>query len=213
MSKQFNLDIDKYQAEIYIKSVRSKHDIVLLWMATIKNFLVGQPASGQNGVANLSIHVEKMSRLFCTSKEGAKIFSVAFPFSVMCIDDEYRFFSREGIEIDSRVSSSIISVITSGEIFVSQDFSKFIDPILEMSEFEPSLWALVRELMLAEDCYVRYDWDKDGRNGHVHPEHHLDFFYSNEGTFKVGLEQQIDKGFLASILDSTTDCHYLKTAT
>lgn len=212
MAKQFNLDIDKYQASAYVGAIRSKRDIVVLWMETIKNFLAGQPAVGPNVSACLSIHIDKMSRLFCASKGGCKIFSVSFPFSVTCTDGEYRFYSREGVEIDSRASSNVITVIDSGGIFGVQDFSSFIDPILEMSEYDPQLWTLMRELMIAEDGYVRYDWDEIRQDGHRHPLHHLDVFYSSGSTFKVGLGQQIDQPSLASIVDTTTDCHYLMPA-
>jgi len=210
VGKQFSLDIDEYQASIYLSAIRSKRDIVLLWMETIKNFLVGQPAEGGRVSASLSICVDKMSRLFCTSEGGRKIFSVSFPFSVSFGSDQFRFLSREGVEIDSRISSNIIALIVSNEIFGVQDFSSFIDPILELSEYDPQLWTLMRELMIAEDGYIRYDWDETREDGHRHPLHHLDVYYSSASTFKVGLGQQLDQTLFVSILDLTTDCHYLK---
>ncbi|HJV85220.1 MAG TPA: hypothetical protein VJ698_07065 [Noviherbaspirillum sp.] len=213
MAKQFHLDIDEYQASTYLSAIRSKRDIVVLWMETIKNFLVGQPAVGPKVSARLTIHVDKMSRLFCTSEGGKKIFSVGFPFSVSFGDEQFRFLSREGVEIDSRVSSNIIALIGSKEIFGTQDFSGFIDPILEMSEYDPQLWTLIRELMIAEDGYIRYDWDEIRQDGHRHPLHHLDIYYSSASTFKVGLGTQLDQSSLMSILDLATDCHYLKPVT
>lgn len=212
MAKQFDLDIDEYQASIYLSSIRSKRDIVVLWMETIKSFLAGQPALGIDVSARLTICIDKMSRLFCTSEGGKKIFSVSFPFSVSFGNDQYRFLSREGIEIDSRVSSNIIALIDSGEILGVQDFCRFIDPIFEMLEYDPQLWSLVRELMIAEDGYIRYDWDEVREDGHRHPLHHLDVCYSNASAFKVGLGRQLDGPTLISILDVATDCHYLKPA-
>lgn len=210
MAKQFNLDIDEYQASIYLSAIRSKRDIVLLWMETIKNFLAGQPAEGPRVSASLTIRVDKMSRLFCSSEGGRKIFSVAFPFGVSFGNDQYRFLSREGIEIDSRASSNIIALIDSSEILGVQDFCSFIDPILELSEYDPQLWTLMRELMIAEDGYIRYDWDEIREDGLRHPLHHLDVYYSSASTFKVGLGKQLDQPSLISILDLATDCHYLK---
>ncbi|WP_144410126.1 MULTISPECIES: hypothetical protein [Chromobacterium] len=211
MAKQFNLNIDRYQAETYLSAIRSKRDIIVLWMETVKNFLVGQPAEGANFSARLTICVGKMSRLFCTSEGGRKIFSISFPFSVILRDEQYQFFSREGIEIDSRVSSNIIALIDSGEIFGVRDFCRFIDPIMEMSDYDPQLWTLVRELMIAEDGYIRYDWDDIREDGHHHPLHHLDIYYSSASTFKVGLGQQIDQPALMSILNLETECHYLRS--
>ncbi len=213
MAKNFELYIDEYQAAEYLSPIRSKRDVVVLWMETIKNFLANQPAEGPNVRARLTICVEKMSRLFCTSEGGRKIFSVGFPFAVSRGNGQYRFLSREGVEVDSRVSSNIIALINSNQIFAAQDFYRFIDPILELSEYDPQLWTLMRELMIAEDGYIRYDWDEARQNGHLHPLHHLDVYYSNASTFKVGLGQQLDQPSLMSILDTATDCHYLKPAT
>ncbi|MCG8994568.1 hypothetical protein LH435_03185 [Laribacter hongkongensis] len=213
MTKKFDLDIDEYQASIYLSAIRSKRDIIVIWMETIKNFLVGEPAENQYINARLTIYIGKMSRLFCTSEEGKKIFSVGFPFSVSYANGQYKFFSREGVEIDNKVSSNVIELIDSGEIFGAQDFCKFIDPIMEMSEYDPQLWTLMRELMIAEDGYIRYDWDAVREDGHRHPLHHLDVYYSSASTFKIGLGNQIDQPSLMSILDLETDCHYLKSAT
>lgn len=212
MTKRFELDIDQYQAAPYVSAIRTKRDIVLLWMETIKNFLVNQPPEGREARARLTIQIDKMSRLFCTSSGGKKIFSVGFPFGTTLEQEQFRFLSKEGIEIDNRVSSSVMSLIDSGGIFAAMDFSQFIDPIMEVSERDPQLWALIRELMIAEDGYIRYDWDETRQDGHRHPLHHLDVYYSTASTFKIGLGQQLDQPSLVSILDAATDCHYLKPA-
>lgn len=209
MAKRFELDIDEYQASIYKSAIRSKSDVVMVWMETIKNFLVGEPAVGDKAEARLTIEIDVMSRLFCTLKGGRKIFSVAFPFSTSSSDGEYKFLSREGVDVDNRASSNVISLVEARGILGTQDFSLFIDPILEMSEYDPLLWALVRELMVAEDGYIRYDWDEARQDGHRHPLHHLDVCYSNAGSFKVGLNKQIDQPALVAILDASSDCHYL----
>lgn len=214
MAKAFHLAIDRYQADTYVAPIRTKRDIVVIWMETIKNYLIDQPPSPDATAAEISILIDSMSRLFCTLGDGRKIFSIAFPFGVTRILDEYRFISREGVEIDNKVSSIILSLIGKENegIFSSQDFSQFIDPIIDSSDFHPEIWSLVRELMLAEDGYLRYDWDAVRSDGHRHPLHHLDVNYSNGGTFKVGLNTHVDCNTLISILDAATDCHYLRPA-
>lgn len=212
MPKKFELEIDEYQSAEYLLAIRSKRDVIMLWMETIKNFLANQPAAGASIKARLTICINKMSWLFCTLEGGKKIFSIGFPFGVFFENGQYRFLSREGIEIDSGVSSNIIALINSGKIFGVKDFCEFIDPILEVSEYDPQIWTLMRELMIAEDGYIRYDWDEVRQNGHLHPLHHLDVCYSSASTFKVGLGRQLDQPSLVSILDSETDCHYLKPA-
>jgi hypothetical protein len=209
MAKRFDLRVDRFQASALLQAVRTKRDVILLWMSTIKSFLAQQPAELGQEAATLSIVVRSMSRLFCESSGGRKIFSLAFPFTVREANDEFLFFSREGIPIDSRVSSEIVSLIENGRVLEAMDFSHFIDPIIEATEVDELMWALLRELMVAEDAYVRYDWDEERADGHRHPIHHLDLYYSSGSSFKVGLAAGINQGTLISILDVDVDCHYL----
>lgn len=209
--KQFDLLIDKYQAESFLAAVRAKHDVIVLWMTAIKAFLVNYSVEEGQAAARLSIIIKSMSRLFCELDGKGKIFSIAFPFTVRYEEGEYIFLSREGVLIDNRVSSQIISLVESGVLHAA-DFSHFIDPIIEAVDVDPSLWSLFRELMLAEDGYIRYDWDTERVNGHVHPEHHLDLCYSQGSSFKIGLRGELNHATMVSILNIETDCHYLHSA-
>lgn len=209
--KRFDLAIDKYQAAHFLKAVRAKRDIIVLWMTAIKAFLVNQPTADAQSEARLSIVIMSMSRLFCELNEGGKIFSISFPFTVRYEAEEYIFTSREGVQIDNRVSSQIISLVDSG-ILQASDFSHFIDPIIEAVDIDPLLWSLFRELMLAEDAYIRYDWDLARVDGHRHPEHHLDLYYSQGSSFKIGLRGELSHATMVSILNIESDCHYLHPA-
>lgn len=206
--KRFDLSLDKYQAARFLEAVRAKRDIIVLWMSAIKAFLVNHSTEEAQAGARLSIVIMSMSRLFCEMKDGGKVFSIAFPFSVRLDADEYVFYSRDGVKIDNRVSSAIISLVENGVLHAS-DFSHFIDPIMEMVDIDGSIWSLFRELMLAEDAYIRYDWDIERANGHMHPEHHLDLYYSQGASFKIGLASQLDHAAMISILNIESDCHYL----
>jgi hypothetical protein len=209
--KRFDLQIDQYQAASFLAAVRAKHDIIILWMTAIKAFLVNYSVEEQQSAASLSIIVKSMSRLFCELKGKGKLFSIAFPFTVRFEEGEYLFLSREGVLIDNRVSSQVIALVESGAL-EAVDFSHFIDPIIEAVDVDPSLWSLFRELMLAEDGYIRYDWDIERINGHVHPEHHLDLCYSQGSSFKIGLRKELTHAAMVSMLNIETDCDYLHAA-
>lgn len=210
--KRFDLAIDQYQADELFGSVRSKTDVIILWMQAIKIFLANQPADGEKKVADISIVVRSMSRLFCELNNGEKIFSVAFPFNSRKEGEKFEFYTRAGLLVDSRVSSQILTLVQGNQIFDCTEFNDFIDPIFDASANDNTLWSLIRELMLVEDAYFRYDKDVARINGHIHPEHHIDMYYSASGSFKIGLDQQIDKASLISIVSIETDCHYLRPA-
>ena len=212
MAKILEINIDRYQIAPYLSAIRSKQDVVILWMKTIKNYLINQQPEADQVGAKLTIEIDATSRLYCQLEDGKKIFSIAFPFGVILKDEIWYFYSREGIQIDNKMSSEIISLVTHSRIFEAQDFSSFIDPIFDMSEYNADIWPLIRELMLAEDAYMRYDWDEERQNGHIHPLHHLDIYYSSAGTFKLGLDQRVERTALSSMLNAQTACHYLKPA-
>lgn len=212
VAKRYDLGLDRFQAIYFLNAVRTKQDVIVLWMSAIKTFLAQQPAEGEQREARLSIVVRSMSRLFCELNGGRKIFSIAFPFNIRSENEEISFISREGILVDSRVSSQILALIEGGGVLTSPDFSNFIDPIIDAVDIDASLWTLLRELMLAEDAYVRYDWDDARENGHQHPEYHLDLCYSAGSSFKLGLPGSIDQETFISILNVEDDCHYLHPA-
>ena len=212
MAKFFDLALDKYQALQFSSPVRAKSDVIVLWMNVVKAFLVQQPSAESDVAAALSINISTMSRVFCTLNDGRKIYSISFPFTVRKNGNEIHFFSRDGIAIDSQISSLVITLVNTDCVLDASDPYAFMDPVLNAMDINQGAWSLLRELMLAEDGYVRYDWDTERVNGHLHPEHHLDLCYSNPSTFKVGLSRQLNQAELLAILDVDTDCHYLHSS-
>lgn len=209
MAKHLNLALDEYQAQFFLSPIRGKSDVIVLWMNAVKAFLVQQPPVGSDIAASLSIFVSTMSRLFCEVANGRKIYSISFPFTVRADGAELCFFSRAGIAIDSQMSSLILSLVNTDGVLDAIDPYSFMDPVLTAMDINQGAWSLLQELMLAEDGYVRYDWDTTRVNGRLHPEHHLDLCYSNASTFKVGLRRQLTRPEFLTILDVDTDCHYL----
>lgn len=57
--------------------------------------------------------------------------------------------------------------------------------------------------------YLRYDYDVEYQNGHIHPINHLDVNYSVGSTFKLGFQDIITIEDFIDILDLKTNCHYL----
>ncbi|TQL81338.1 hypothetical protein FB549_2900 [Delftia sp. HK171] len=209
MAKCLDIALDKYQAQVFSSPIRCKGDVIILWMNAVKAFLVQQPPLGSDVAASLSIFIATMSRLFCEVSEGRKIYSISFPFTVRVDNGELNFSSRSGILIDSQMSSLVLSLVNTDGVLDATDPYVFIDPVLTAMDINQGAWSLLRELMLAEDGYVRYDWDTVRVNGHLHPEHHLDLCYSNASTFKVGLPRQLTRADFLTILDVDTNCHYL----
>lgn len=205
--KRYQLMLDKFQAEKLFSVIRSKKDIVCLWMNTIKIFLTHIKPERNEEFCSLILLVDKMSRLFIVS--DGKAVSVKFPFFVQDNEEGVSFSSYSHVDINSMISSDILSLVEARDIFTEDDIFKFADSIWDVNKFHESIWCVFRDLMLCDDGYIRYDYDQEREDGDRHPLNHLDIFYSQASTFKLGLRNKVTIEYLEDILNTKTNCHYL----
>jgi len=201
--------VDQYQTAVFTKAIRSRFDILRLWMDSIKIIINYSEPAEEIAAAKIHIHNSRMSRLFYSS--GAKTFSISFPFRVEKIEGLFTVKTASGIDIDSRLSSEILLIASllknNGLVNEWALAEHFEDQGGAASEF----WPVLSELLGAEDGYLRFDHDPDPKrlNGHIHPLDHADLFYTNGASFKVGLYKRPDLEEIVDIVNRETDCHYL----
>lgn len=119
---------------------------------------------------------------------------------------------QSGVEIDNKISSEVLRFLELAP-FDRTDLDGFLDGIFDSSDDDPhTLWRVVSELVRADDGYVRADHDPENENGHIHPLNHLDVFYSQGATFKVGLSDKMSLTGLSDVLNLRTDCRFLGDA-
>ena len=208
--KKFEFSLDKFQLSRMLSSFREKKDIINLWMSVIKLVLSYSKPSDCDVAGVLILHVDKMSRIFISSEE--KSFSTSFPFSIYEKDSLLEFGATSCPVVDNKVTSDIISLINANNILCSRNVVEFADPLMDISGDPDMIWELFRDLMLCDDGYIRIDHDPDNENGKIHPLDHIDIFYSQSATFKIGLLERPDLTGFHDILNYRTDCHFL-TAT
>lgn len=207
--KQYEFPIDSYQELWVSKLIRSKRDVIFLLMRSMKIMLLPEiPAPG--AVGSMVLQVDKMSRLFFVLKD--KIFSINFPFVVIDDDGILTFRSIHHSAINSMVTSQVISLLELDNVFENIDVLHFAEPISDLCEYDEDLWCLFRELLMQEDGYIRYDYDPKQSNGHLHPLHHLDVFYTSGSTFKLGLKRNVSLENFSDVLNRNTNCHYVTPA-
>lgn len=208
--KIFTFPIDAHQARWAFQPIRSKHAAISTLIKTVKVMLHPTEVEPTQQAGTITLAVSKMSRLFYQSKR--KSFSLAFPFQVRVHAEQLRFFSASHPQIDSRVTSEILALLDHPRVFSSREILDFADPICSACDIDTDIWSLFRDLLTFEDGYVRYDDDASNANGHRHPQHHIDLFYSQGTTFKTGLRNAISETQFLDILNIETDCHYLHSA-
>ena len=162
------------------------------------------------------LYVDKMSRLFFCLQ--GKAFSFHFPFQVR-IDREsstVSFTYNSSVVIDSIIGSLLVAVF-SQEAFSDgrlEQIDERIKQEVDDNEWEgidySEVCELVKYLLMVEAGYFRYDYDPHHANGVIHPENHIDVFYSSNCTIKLGLDEPISADWIIDMSNTLTGCKYLR---
>jgi len=209
--KRYTFTLDERLVNEFFTPVRSKKDVVSLLMKSIKLMLVNDSIDKSRVKGQLTLIVSKTSRLFYFSEN--KFFSISFPFLVIENNGEFEFSSKTVKIIDSKVTSQVIGVVSKSGFQDVECALEFVDPIVEIADFEQLFWPFLLNLFMYEDGYIRYDYDEKHESGDHHPLNHYDIFYSSLSTFKIGLRNRLESDSMLDFLDSNSICHYLECAT
>ncbi|WMP18483.1 hypothetical protein [Thiothrix lacustris] len=206
--KKYSFFLDKWQVDDFFIPIRSKQDVIRLLMKSIKLMLIGNQAPEEKQAGELVLIVSKMSRLFFFSKE--KSFSVSFPFHVTQNKDTLEFSSKTIREIDHKITSDVLGILSQHCDFDKECALEFIEPIIDIAKNEEFFWPFLLYLFLFEDGYIRYDYDEKNNNGDYHPLNHLDLYYSSYSTCKIGLRESLEPTKMIDLLRTETICHYIE---
>jgi hypothetical protein len=216
--KKFEFDIDKSFLERFFpkERVKSKAQIIEILMEATRYMLLDPSVSQEKIAGKIILYIDKMSRLFFITEK--KYFSIVFPFLAYDKDEDgrYRFSFQNDIDVDSQLISQVINIIHCDE-FKEKCSLDFIAPICDYEEnCDENFWIFLRELLLMEDGYIRYDYDEENYikavekgEEHKHPLNHYDFFYSSNATFKIGLKNNLLHDDFIDLMNMYTDCNYL----
>lgn len=203
--KRHNFDIGDWELGNFFSPIRDKRDVILLLMKTIKLINSKVLVEPNHKAGEITLLVSKMSRLFFISE--AKIFSIRFPFFIRESEEDLSISSVYVENIDSTVTSSVISIFSSEFDFPDiLDFAEYIDT---NANTDKQIWHLVRELLFFEDGYIRFDHDPKNANATYHPLNHFDVFYTDQCSFKVGTHKKLSIEDMIDVLDRETPCRYL----
>lgn len=215
---EFNLSrvmVDKFFPHYRIKT---KPHLIEILMEAARFVLIQNDSELQTpddkAVGKIVIYIDKMSRLFFFTNN--KYYSIALPFYIIEEENKIRISFKNQVDVTPLLISKVISVINCDE-FKEQCSLGFITPICEgEEECDENFWVFLRELLLMDDGYIRYDFDQKNydeavENGeeHKHPLNHYDLFYSNNATFKIGLSDKITNDNFINLLNTKTECEYL----
>jgi hypothetical protein len=205
--KEFVIPIPSGFENNFFFMIRNKNDIIRLLMNTLKYVSSHVEIHGEID-SHLIIKVDDMNRFIYVSPD--KIFSIRSPFNVREIDGELFFYTASTPEINSAMTSCVLAFIEENNNS-SDCIYKFIDLYEESFEgYEEQAWSLIYQLMIFEDGYLRYDHDPKRADARIHPINHLDVYYTNACTFKIGTYHKPDKDYFMQLLNNKIESKYLE---
>ena len=218
--KSFLYNLNKTDVDIFFpkERIKKKIQIIKVLLEFIRVFLLVSNRSpierNDIEIPYAELIIDKRSRIFFFSEK--KYYTIHFPFSCSKQDDDSLEITYQGYRIESVIISKVMEILND-EQFNSVSALDFIEPIDKIESEIDYIWELLKGLLMFEDGYVRFDNDpeeynraKDKGGEHIHPENHIDVFYNNGNTFKLGLKGKLTPDEFIDYLDSETNCKYLK---
>ena len=196
--KEYFFNASKYTNQ-KIGAIREQYGIVkyLLSVVQLLNVEPFAELSCDSREADIVIFVDKMSRLFWGI--GDKIHSIQYPF-LLREKNGFLISLFEGKVIDSQAIAVLLAILENEES-MRRSIENMHDSFMDiMEDFEiiddndaQFYWRLLLYLLSFESGYLRYDHDENENrvDAVLHPVDHIDFFYSGNSTFKIGLPRRI----------------------
>ncbi|HEY8968778.1 MAG TPA: hypothetical protein VIM64_06790 [Puia sp.] len=206
------MDLSAFQVGWAFEPIRSKANVILVWVNTIKLMAFKYAIPEDRIAGSITLRVDKRSRLICQA--GSKLYSLNFPFVVTPLtssggQEGFSVKTRTGIELTGRVASEIASLFTDSPNLNECSPEDYVDQLLAYVGRNPEIIEAVRYMTEEEDGYLRCDCDELNANGHMHPLHHIDIFYSNSSSLKLGRKMESTSATFMDMLDASSDCHYV----
>lgn len=214
--KQLVFKISNFSKDTFFPKERIKHkvQIINILLEACRYILANPNVEEIDAAGEMKLIIDKMSRLFFVTEN--KYYSIVFPFKLDKEEGKLSLSYLNNIEVDSYLISKTKSAINC-ENFHDSCVLDFADSLFDYENEGEEVWSFIKELMMLEDGYIRFDNDPIGYNTayekgfpHKHPTNHYDLFYTNRATFKVGLNSHDTIDEFIDLLNVKTDCRYIK---
>ncbi len=220
--KCFLYNLNKTDVDIFFPNelIKSKIQIIKILLEFVRGSLLYRETIEERDIKSpyVKLIIDKKSRIFFFSEK--KYYTIHFPFSCSKQDDGSLEITYQGyrniIPIKSEIISKVMEILND-EQFNSVSALDFIEPIDKIESEIDYIWELLKGLLMFEDGYVRFDNDPEEYNRaknegreHTHPENHIDIFYNNGNTLKLGLKGKSTPDEFIDYFDSKKDCKYLE---
>lgn len=187
--------------------IKSKTQLISILISSLKIILTDFKPSDENSGSFCIKDYGLKRRIFFTvfDKENKilKHFSFIFPFNISYTDSGVNFKLNNREMLIDLYTLEILSTLCKNNWFsdtneANHDIFTFLESYGDLlydfnipDEMELDLWSVIITLISFEPGYIRYDYDLENFEEYIHPLHHIDVNFSDTGTFKLGLNDNI----------------------
>lgn len=222
MDKKFVYYITHDLNRLLSKRLKGRNDIIKILLECC-NILITEVEPNDSGNGDFELIISKMKRIFFyCGTDLNKIFSCSFPFELEKISNEKVLYgTSQKIEITPYIISILMSLCNKGwfeENFRFDDIYDSIEALEDIvgdygddsTELLNNIIPILQFLSTYEIGYLRYDFDNEQENGKFHPLNHIDFYYTQSSTFKIGLNERASRENFKTLVDTNCECCFIE---
>jgi len=212
MSSFFYRNIPEYHMADFC-AVRDSFDnfINILKIAEIINTCAHCLVDDDREGFDIAVFTGEYKRILIKKNDG--YFSMAIPFQVI-EDGSYITFSYDFLE--EEVSGMFISIMRNVINTIRGGYISHEEIILSLTDcFDLSVQDAIKyydsfaSLISDDHGYFRFDDDIVNAKGDIHPRYHVDVFYKNTSSIKIGYYRDDELSCFYSLVDSNIPKKYL----
>lgn len=224
MANVFEFNINKKVYNLICRRIKSKTHLIEL-LVEISSLIITNVPLRNNEYGTCLLRLNNKRRVYFSIQDNQtkiyKHFSFNFPFNIF---EEYGVLRLETVNGDVIIQNhhlAVLRTLCSNDGFDEKqcrhglllDFAQLVETTfsdfgLRLMDYETEINQILMELIMFEPGYIRFDYDKKNANGRIHPLNHLDIFYSQATTFKLGCSlMDLDK--FIDILEPANECEFI----
>lgn len=193
----------------YQNALRDRRDFIWIILNVSKLLLLERVEEiKQIDKGNVIINIDQMSRIFII--DNKKIHSFVYPFTIVSDHNGQLAIRYYGYNINLTMLSLLITSFNGLRHTNHSDLNSLSDAFLDgfegidSKEYDEDVLSKIYSYLLTfEIGYLRYDYDEEnyGKNPVTHPLNHLDINFTSQGTYKIGLNKEVDIIKLIDVLN------------
>ena len=211
---KYVFSIRESENRTFFNQMKNEYEYALFVLAVMEKILVSPNEHKKPDCAYVLLDENVFHhRIFIVSK--AKIVSFVFDFNLTPSESEIPSISFGDFVLSTEIISCAKMIIYQ-LMRTERDWIHEEDNDLR-EEYNPNALdishKLIKKIIYSEPSYIRYEYDTEHAKGSKHPLHHLDINFSEDGSYKIGVESRAhstDINFFMDLLNTETDCSMIQ---